>query len=303
MQGAEITDKTGLILEGGAMRAGFVAGALMAFLDKGLPRFDTAVAVSASIPTLAYFMAGQREEIEQVWRTELPSPRLVCYRNIPAASLMLSRKRPVLDIDYLVYEVVRERYPLKVHRMLRTGTECRFAVTRASDGGLVFLKPEDHDIYDILRAALAVPGAYPGAVRVGVHEYVDGGTVDPLPAKALVESGVRKVVAVLSTPVGCENEPPNFLERTLLWRYFQRYEWLMERLWDAAHTYNEEVAFLGGLAKGPRPRAFIIAPPRMPPARFITRDAGKINRTVDMGYARVAETEAAIRTFLNGTGP
>jgi predicted patatin/cPLA2 family phospholipase len=30
----------GLVLEGGGMRAGFVAGALMALMDKGLTDFD-----------------------------------------------------------------------------------------------------------------------------------------------------------------------------------------------------------------------------------------------------------------------
>ena len=95
----------GLILEGGGMRAGFVAGAIMALMDMGLTGFDVAVAVSASVPTLAYFAAGQREEMEQVWRTELNTPKLVCYRNIPAASLILSAKRPILDIDYLIYDV------------------------------------------------------------------------------------------------------------------------------------------------------------------------------------------------------
>ncbi|MFP4036250.1 MAG: patatin-like phospholipase family protein, partial [Desulfobacteraceae bacterium] len=98
----------GLVLEGGGMRAGFVAGALMAIMDMGLlEHFDTAVAVSASIPTLAYAAAGQRQDMEKVWREELNTPKLVCYKNIPAASLSPSSKRPVLDIDYLVFEVFK----------------------------------------------------------------------------------------------------------------------------------------------------------------------------------------------------
>ncbi len=95
----------GLILEGGGMRAGFVAGALMALMDEGFTDFNIAVAVSASVPTLAYFSSGQRREMEAVWRGELNTPKLVCYRNIPAASLTLSIKRPLLDIDYLIYDV------------------------------------------------------------------------------------------------------------------------------------------------------------------------------------------------------
>ena len=50
-----------LVLEGGGLRAGFVAGALMAMMDLGLRNFDIAVAVSASVPSLAYFLSGRRE--------------------------------------------------------------------------------------------------------------------------------------------------------------------------------------------------------------------------------------------------
>jgi predicted patatin/cPLA2 family phospholipase len=92
----------GLALEGGGMRAGFVAGALMALFDKKLADFDIAMAVSASVPTLAYFASGQRKEMEKLWRNELNTSKFVCYRNIPSAYLALSNKKPVIDIDQFI---------------------------------------------------------------------------------------------------------------------------------------------------------------------------------------------------------
>jgi predicted patatin/cPLA2 family phospholipase len=56
----------GLILEGGGMRAGFVAGVLMALADYDIMGFDKAVAVSASVPTrtvdMGYRIAEKRME-------------------------------------------------------------------------------------------------------------------------------------------------------------------------------------------------------------------------------------------------
>ena len=287
----------GLILEGGGMRAGFVAGALMALMDRGIVNFDTAIAVSASVPSLAYFAAGQREEMEKVWRDELSTPKLVCYRNIPAASLTLSTKRPILDIDYLVYDVFEKKYPVDRERLLTGRTACRFAVTKADGGSLAFLNPGEHNIYNAFKAAMAVPGAYPGTVCVDHCEYVDGGTVNPLPARTLLDQGVSKVLAILSKPLDCENEPPSFLERTILWRYFHRYDWMLEKLWEAAQSYNEQVSFLEKLARKHPPAAFLVSPDRTPPAAFITRDSRKINRTIDMGYRKVKDLEAEIRMF------
>jgi predicted patatin/cPLA2 family phospholipase len=288
----------GLILEGGGMRAGFVAGALMALMDKGFVDFDVALAVSASIPTLAYFVAGQREEMERVWRDELNTPNLVCYRNIPAASLALSTKRPVLNIDYLVYEVFKKKYPLDIQALLRSRTTCLFALTKTPEASLTLLSPGHNDIYRTFKAGLAVPGCYPGTVRLGRHEYVDGGTVNPLPVTSLLDKKMNKVIAVLTKPLDCESEPPNFLERAFIWRYLHRYDWLWEKLWEAAHAYNEQVLLLERLAQERPPRAFIICPENTLPARFITRDRRKINRTIDLGYRKVESLENEIRNFL-----
>jgi len=289
-----------LALEGGGMRAGFVAGAVMALMDRLLTTFETALAVSASVPTLAYFAAGQREAMEKVWRYELNTPKLVCYKNIPVTSLAPSVKRPILNIDYLVYKVFREKYPLNLDAVLANPMACHFAATQVPNGRLTFLRPEVGDIYAVLKACLAVPGCYPGAVPCGADDYVDGGTVHPLPVRTLLKQTSDRVVAVLSKPLECENDPPTLLERALFWRYFRKYDWMMDRLFEAAQAYAEEVSFLEALARQEPPRAFIIAPERMPPAQFITRDKEKINRTIDMGYRTVEALESSIRNFMNG---
>ena len=73
---------------------------------------------------------------------------------------------------------------------------------------------------------------------------------------------------------------------------------MMEKLWAAAHLYNEQIALLESLAHEDPPRAFIECPDRMPPARFITRDKEKINRTIDMGYRKAEELMDKIRAFV-----
>jgi predicted patatin/cPLA2 family phospholipase len=289
----------GLILEGGGMRGGFVAGAVMALMDKGLTGFNFAVAVSASVPTLAYFAAGQREEIEKVWRNELITPNLVCYRNIPAAFLTLSNKRPVLDIDYLVDEVFKKKYPVEIRSLMKSKMVCRFAVTKVPEGQLTFLSPGDDDIYKIFKAALAVPGCYPKTVCLNGREYMDGGTVNLLPAHLLWNEKVDRIMAILSTPFDYDYKPLNLLERVLLWRYFRRYEWILGNLWQSAYVYDKEKSLLKQLAEREPPRAFIIYPDIIPPAKFITRDRKKINRTIDLGYNKAETLEDEIRMFLN----
>jgi predicted patatin/cPLA2 family phospholipase len=289
-----------LVLEGGGMRAGFVAGALMALMDKRLTGFDVALAVSASVPTLAYFAAGQREEMEKVWREELNTPKLVCYRNIPATSLAPSVKRPILDIDYLVYEVFKQKYPLNLDAVLANRMSCHFAATAVPDAELRFLCPGVGDVYLILKACLAVPGCYPDAVSLDNGDYVDGGTAHPLPVRAILKKRSDRVVAILSKPLDCGSDPPNRVERTLFWRYFRKYDWMIGKLCEAARAYTEEISYLQGLTAQDPPGALIISPERMPPVKFITRDRAKINQTIDMGYRAVEALEGPIRDFMTG---
>jgi predicted patatin/cPLA2 family phospholipase len=288
----------GLVLEGGAMRAGFVAGAMMAFMDKNLVDFDAAAAVSASVPTLAYFASGQRAEMEKVWRDELTSPKLVCYQNIPAASFAMSKKRPVLNVDHLVYDIFQKKYPLDLNALLANKMACHFAAATVPNGEQAFLNPAGNNIYDLFKACMAVPGCYPTTVPMNGCEYVDGGTVCPLPLRGLLDKTVSRVVAILSKPMDCENEPPNFLERALFWRYFKKHDWMLEKLWDAAQDYNSQVSLLEQMAQEEPSRALIICPDKMPPVKFVTLDNKKINRTIDLGYSKVEELEDRIGRFL-----
>lgn len=284
------------------MRAGFVAGAVMALMDMGLDRFHTGLAVSASVPTLGYCASRQRNAMERVWRDELNTPNLVCYRNIPAASLRLSVKRPILNIDYLVYDVFKRRYPIDVSSLLLSPMQCLFAVADILDEKVKFLSPGEADCYLIFNACLAVPGCYPKTVSVNGFECVDAGTINPLPVGALLQRNVDRILGILSRPLHSENETLTWFERVLFWRYFQKYGWMLEKLWEAAETYKEEVMRLEQLAAEHPPRALIIHPDKTPPAPFVTRDKKKINRTIDMGYRTVQRREKEIGNFLGAGG-
>lgn len=291
----------GLLLEGGGMRAGFVAGALMALIDKGLVEFNLGVAVSASVPTLAYFSSSQRKEMEMVWRNELHTPNLVCYRNILRTLFALSNKKPILDIHYLVYEVFKKKYPLNLKSLTNSNITCYFALTEVTKARPIFLTPWDEDIYTIFESALAVPICYPKPTYIHGHEYRDGGITQLLPIHFLLDKKVDQIVAVLSTPLDDPYQPLNVIEKMLLYRYVKTNKWILKKLWETSQAYRESKAILKRLGQQDPPKTFIIAPDRMPPARFLTRNREKINRTIDLGYQKVQALENKIRSFFNNS--
>lgn len=282
------------------MRAGFVAGAVMALMDKGLLGFDCAAAVSAGAPTLAYMAAGQRQEMESVWREELCTPQLICYRNLPLAPVPTEENPPVVDVDYLVLDLFRDKYPLDLERLHAAPMQCYFAAAELAAGRFRLFQPGDDDIYAILKAAVALPGCYPHGAEVNGVKCIDGGTVNPLPVYHLIQRGAERILAILSRPVGSDFEPPPVMGRALFWWYFQKHRWIMEKLHDAGRAYKDQVDYLADLAARSQTESLIIAPDTMPPARLVTRNRRKVNQTIDMGYRKVEDMEDRIRQFFGG---
>ncbi|MCF8038851.1 MAG: hypothetical protein K9K79_06000 [Desulfohalobiaceae bacterium] len=291
---------TALLLEGGGMRAGYVAGGLMALMDAGINAFDYGLAVSASVPSLAYFKAGQRRDMERVWRHELNTAYLVQYKNYPAASLALSEDRPILNIDYLVDEVFRKKYPLSRHRLQNNPMQAFFAATDLKQRKLTFFSADHTDIYSVFKAAMAVPGCYLSTVCVDQQECVDGGLINFLPLDQLVRLPVDRILVFLTRPLGAEHFLPGLLEKGLFYRFFAKNDWMFEQLQETEQNYAQTVRMLQAQCEQQPDRVKIIAPENRLPVRFISRNKKRINRTIDIGYEQVREQEDEIREFLQG---
>lgn len=290
-----------LVLEGGGMRAGFVAGVLMAWMDNRIVDFDSAIAVSGSVPTLGYFAAGQRKEMEFVWRNELHTPELIHYKYLPHAALTGAVKRPVLDVDYLVDKIIGGKYPVDMAGLNLGRTRPYFAAAELPSGRLAIFSPKGKDLSKIYKACLWVPAACPDSAVFGEGEYLDGGVANPLPARWIFRhGGGRRIVAVLSKPPRSGLYQPTTLQRMLFRRYFKENEWLVRKLREAYQTYHEELDFLERLANEKPPRAMLVYPEERPPVRFISRDGRKINRTIDLGYEKGMALSDQVRAFLHG---
>jgi predicted patatin/cPLA2 family phospholipase len=287
-----------LVLEGGGMRAGFVAGALMALMDLGWRNFDIAVAVSTSVPTLAYFLSGQRTAIEKIWRHELTSEKLVEYRNLPLAALGDASQYPVLKTGYLVDHIIARKYPIDRDSLEHCSTKVLLAATRVPSGRLDFLRPRQDDLYRIFKACLAVPACAVGPVRVGKRKYLDGGIANPLPVRPLLKYRGIRILGILSKPLHEGHYPTNFLERVFFWRYFRKHAWVTRCLYKSTKVYAEQVALLEEYRRLEPPAAFIIKPEKMPAADFVTRNGNKVNLTIDAGYRSTENLSDQLATFL-----
>src|ERR1700677_740770 len=111
---------TALIVEGGAMRGAWSAGVLAFLHERGRRQFDLVYAASSGACSAAYFVADMWEPGMTIWRT------LAC--NVVRKSNLLRRK-PMIDLAYLVDHVIRKRVPLSVEALQKAATRFFIVLT------------------------------------------------------------------------------------------------------------------------------------------------------------------------------
>lgn len=193
--------KISIIAEGGGVAKGsYVTGAIHALYSRfGLKRVDYAAGSSSSVPTLAYYAAGQLYPGYYLWQSELLSHRFLSFRNVLNGF-------PYLDIDYLIDHVFKKRIPLSQDKIKKSRTNLFIPLTNFETGEAEYFdNTTNFDFFEILRAAMAVPLAYNKTVKIGPKNYLDGALSDPLPITIPQVRNSRKII-ILTNP---RNNAPN----------------------------------------------------------------------------------------------
>lgn len=193
--------KIGLVLEGGGMRGSTPAGGALALGHLGLAdTFDDVYATSAAVMNASYFLTAQEDMGISVYFDDLTDRRF--YK--------MSRLWKVLDIDYVINEVVLKRKPLNIRRLLDMKTRLHVSVMDRSNGEgfLVNLKQSEEDAVKVLHAALAIPVFYNRSVEINGRDCVDGGLVIPFPLRQAIADGCTDILVLLSHPEDYVPLPP-----------------------------------------------------------------------------------------------
>jgi predicted patatin/cPLA2 family phospholipase len=226
---------TAIVVEGGAMRGIFAAGVLDGFLDLGLTDFDLAIGTSAGACNLASFLAGQRER------------NLRCYVNIMARPGLFSLRRALrgghyMDLDALWDAFAREE-PLDEQAIVASRTQLVAVNTCARTAQPIYLTAEQPNIHDFLKAGCALPLLYRGPVSIRGESVVDGGLVDPIPAREAYRRGARRLLVIRSRPSHVvKHKSP--LDAVLARLLFRDGPAVARAARETPRRYQEAVAFL-----------------------------------------------------------
>ena len=157
--------KTALVESGGGMAACYIAGVTYA-LAKHFRDFkpDIVIGASGSSGTLSYYVAGQPESMKRIWLSLLSDKNFI-------NPLRVWR---VMNIDYLIDEVLKKQEPLNAEKIYQSDILYFIPSTNHRTGKLEYFSNRNgDDIFESMRASMALPIAFNKYIKVKHKEYCD----------------------------------------------------------------------------------------------------------------------------------
>ena len=265
-----------LIVEGGAMRGAWAAGVLAFLYERGQRRYDLVYAASSGACSAAYFVAGMCEPGLSIWRE---------YACKVVRKTNLLRRKPIIDLAYLVDLVFRQTVPLSVEALQKAPTRFFIVLTDCHTGEPVYFRACDDRVFAALRATSTMPLATRGYDYVDDHPFADGGVSDPIPIQRALQDGATDITVVLTHNKRFRLKPlPRWLGRFAYPAFPE-----VARVWttEQCRKYNAALDLLNQPSAGVRLRVF--RPIRPLPVGALTIAQKRIAAAVVRGHDEALE--------------
>ena len=187
--------KTGLVLEGGAMRGMYTAGVLDVMLEQQV-QVDAVVGVSAGAVFGCNYKSRQIGRTIRYNKAYCRDPRYMSIRS-------LIKTGDLFGEEFCYHELPERLDPFDLETFESNPVEFYVAATDVHTGKPVYHKCTDGKEEDLqwMRASASMP-VVSRVVSVGGYELLDGGISDSIPVNWFRSQGYEKSIVVLTRAEG-----------------------------------------------------------------------------------------------------
>lgn len=280
--------KTGLVLEGGALRTIFSSGVCDAFLDAGLPLPDYTVGVSAGIAYGVSYLSRQSRRNLKLVTTYANDRRYMGWRNFADP-----RNRSYFGLKFAYETIPNELLPFDYDTFEAYPGTVEAVVTNLNTGRADYLPVPRRDGHNLLlQATCAIPLMFP-VIHLDGQPYLDGGCADPIPWKHAFDMGCDRVVVILTRERDYRKEPDRTIR--VLSRAFRKYPAFLETMRHRAELYNASREELFALEKAGK--VLVIAPEDTLGCSRTEKDMEVIRALWQIGYFAGRRSADEVRAF------
>ena len=280
--------KTGLIMEGGAMRGMFTAGVLDVLMENGLVT-DGAIGVSAGAVFGCNYKSHQIGRVIRYNTEYCNDKRYASFKNLVKTGNLYSEQ-------FCYHEVPEKLDPFDEAAFAASPMDFFVVCTDVKTGEPIYHKCRKGDAEDVLwmEASASMPLAAK-IVKIGHYGLLDGGMADSIPVRFFESIGYKRNLIILTQPKGYTKKKNKFLP-AIRARYF-RYPAFVEAVADRHERYNETLSYISMLEQAGKD--YVIRPPIPLEIGAMERDPAQLRRVYETGRAVAQIQVEKIRDFLN----
>ena len=280
--------KTGLIMEGGAMRGMFTAGVLDVLMENGLVT-DGAIGVSAGAVFGCNYKSHQIGRVIRYNTEYCNDKRYASFKNLLKTGNLYSEQ-------FCYHEVPEKLDPFNEAAFAASPMDFFVVCTDVKTGEPIYHKCRKGDAEDVrwMEASASMPLAAK-IVKIGHYGLLDGGVADSIPVRFFESIGYKRNLIILTQPKGYTKKK-NKLLPAIRARYF-RYPAFVEAVADRHERYNETLSYISMLEQAGKD--YVIRPPIPLEIGAMERDPAQLRRVYETGRAVAQIQVEKIRDFLN----
>lgn len=207
--------KTGLVLEGGAMRGIYTAGVLDVFMDHGIT-FDGVIGVSAGAIHGCSYVSGQKGRSIRYYKKYSRDKRFMSFYS-------LIRTGDIVGEEFCYHEIPERLDPFDHEAFLKSPMDFYVTCSNVETGQPEYLKIDNMvEEVDLLRASASMPYVS-RMVSFRGKKLLDGGCTDSIPVRAFQKMGYEKCVAVLTRDGSYRKKPENPRMAKVMYRRYPEF--------------------------------------------------------------------------------
>ena len=241
-------------------------------------------ASSASAATLAYWISDQFYEGAQIWEKELSTKKFL-------NELKILFGGSILNLDYLVDYLMKEKIPLDVEAIKNSSIEFIVTATEFETAKPVtFSNRQKIDLLKAIKASMALPIAYRKAVEINGKRYIDGGLTQPIPIEAVKDKANKFLV--IST------KPPKYKKSSFWFKTeMNKLPEKIKELMNEREKYHEKCwSLVYELSR--KKEVVIVRPSRELPLGKFDNSREKILETIEQGKKDAREKKDLIEKLV-----
>ena len=279
--------KTGLVLEGGALRGLFSAGVMDVLMEHGIV-FDGVVGVSAGAAFGCNYKSCQPGRAIRYNRRFARDWRYCSVRSLLTTG-------DLYGAEYAYHYVPDHEDLFDKEAFQQSATAFYVVCTDVMTGQPVYKRLDrvDDDCYEWIRASASMPLAS-RVVTVEGRRLLDGGVSDSIPLRFFQQEGYGRNVVVLTQPAGYVKRQNNLLP--LIRLALRRYPAFIDAMRRRPEMYNGQLRFVADEER--RGTAFVIRPPFDIPIGYTSHDPDAMQRVYDIGRDEARRCLTRLEQFL-----